>query len=121
MVAGELGLGAFLVIGFALHNSTEGLAIIAPLSGQRPKTRYLAMLGLLAGLPIIPGAWAGAFFSSPLESVIFLSVGAGAVLQVVWSIVKHSRETHEMRLSSGHSVAGFSAGMLVMYLTSLLV
>ena len=27
---GALALGAFLVIGFALHNTTEGLAIVAP-------------------------------------------------------------------------------------------
>ena len=28
---GELALGAFLVVGFAIHNTTEGFAIVAPL------------------------------------------------------------------------------------------
>ena len=27
---GELALGAFLVVGFAIHNTTEGFAIVAP-------------------------------------------------------------------------------------------
>ena len=31
---GALSLGAFLVIGFALHNTTEGLAIVAPVAAQ---------------------------------------------------------------------------------------
>ena len=30
--AGALALGAFLVVGFALHNTTEGLAIVAPIA-----------------------------------------------------------------------------------------
>ena len=33
--AGALALGAFLVVGFALHNTTEGLAIVAPLAQAR--------------------------------------------------------------------------------------
>ena len=28
-------LGAFLIIGFAIHNTTEGLAIVAPLARRR--------------------------------------------------------------------------------------
>jgi zinc transporter, ZIP family len=31
---GELALGSFLVIGFTLHNLTEGLGIVAPLLKQ---------------------------------------------------------------------------------------
>ncbi len=32
---GALALGAFLVVGFAIHNTTEGLAIVAPLRERR--------------------------------------------------------------------------------------
>ena len=36
---GALALGAFLVVGFALHNTTEGLAIVAPLARRAPVAR----------------------------------------------------------------------------------
>src|SRR4051812_28856815 len=34
--AGEIGLATVLIIGFALHNSTEGFGIIGPLGDVRP-------------------------------------------------------------------------------------
>ena len=37
--AGALALGAFLVVGFALHNTTEGLAIVAPIAHAAPVAR----------------------------------------------------------------------------------
>ena len=37
--AGALALGAFLVVGFALHNTTEGLAIVAPIAHERAVAR----------------------------------------------------------------------------------
>ena len=46
--AGALALGAFLVVGFALHNTTEGLAIVAPIAHLRPTLPRLALLGLIA-------------------------------------------------------------------------
>src|SRR5688572_14711769 len=57
---GSLALGAALVIGFALHNTTEGLAIVAPLASRAPGFKRLALLGLIAGVPAIFGAWLGA-------------------------------------------------------------
>ena len=36
---GEIALGTFLVIGFLLHNTTEGLGIVTPLADQRPRLR----------------------------------------------------------------------------------
>ncbi|WP_245914239.1 ZIP family metal transporter [Nocardia fluminea] len=41
---GELALGAFLVIGFTIQNTTEGLAVVAPLTERRPP--LLRLLGL---------------------------------------------------------------------------
>ncbi len=46
---GALALGAFLIIGFAIQNTTEGLAIVAPLSKERPTTGRLAFLGVRVG------------------------------------------------------------------------
>ena len=38
---GEIALGTFLVVGFLLHNTTEGLGIVAPLADERPRSREL--------------------------------------------------------------------------------
>jgi zinc transporter ZupT len=62
---GEIALGTFLVIGFLLHNTTEGLGIVAPLAGERPRLATLALLGAVAGVPTVFGAWLGAFAYSP--------------------------------------------------------
>lgn len=119
MVAGEVALGAFLIVGFTVHNTTEGLAIVAPLAREKPKILQLVALGFIAGAPAILGAWIGGFVVSPLASIVFLAVGAGAVFQVVYAIFKYTAK--DGRLTSGPVVAGIAVGMLVMYLTSLLV
>lgn len=118
MVAGEVALSTFLIVGFAIHNTTEGLAIVAPLARERPRILHLAALGLIAGAPAIAGTWIGGFVASPVASIVFLSIGAGAVFQVVYAIFKFSAKG---KLLSGPVVAGIAAGMLLMYLTSLLI
>ncbi|NLG98924.1 MAG: metal transporter [Chloroflexi bacterium] len=109
---GEAALGSFLVIGFILHNITEGIGIAAPLVPGRwgdtpsgdvpssdapevdrtdagstprggPSLLTFAGLALLAGFPAVLGAWIGGFAFSPLLGVIFLGVGLGAIWQVI--------------------------------------
>jgi zinc transporter ZupT len=127
MVAGEVALGAFLIVGFTIHNTTEGLAIVAPLAREKPKVAQLAAFGFIAGAPAILGAWVGGFVSSPVASVVFLAVGTGAVFQVVYAIFRYSARQEgtgtggSSRFLSGPAIAGMAVGMLVMYLTSLLV
>ncbi|MDO8640132.1 MAG: divalent cation transporter, partial [Nitrosarchaeum sp.] len=124
---GSIAFSTFLIVGFALHNTTEGLAIASPLS--RDKSSFLgkamigklAVLGLIAGAPAIFGAWVGGFVYSPFTSVIFLSIGAGAIFQVIIIILKWIREECDKSISSAAVVFGISVGMLIMYLTSILV
>jgi len=123
---GSIAFSTFLIVGFALHNTTEGIAIAAPMSrgkGLVGKALILklAVLGLIAGSPVIFGAWLGGFVYSPFTSVIFLSVGAGAIFQVIITILRWIREEGDKNLSSAAVVSGFAVGMLVMYLTSILV
>ena len=44
-------------------------------------------LGLIGGVPMIMGAWAGGFVYSPVWSVFFLAVGIGATALVIGQIV----------------------------------
>jgi zinc transporter, ZIP family len=150
VLLGEIALSTFLIIGFTIHNTTEGLAIVAPLAKTgRLMIRRLIAMGLIAGVPTILGTWIGGFVYSPLASIIFLSVGAGAIFQVVYALAvwmsksaKQSSKTNNaedmdfgeksvkfgMRSLAFHEkspsaaiIAGFIVGLLVMYITGLLV
>jgi zinc transporter ZupT len=85
---GSIAFSTFLIVGFALHNTTEGLAIAAPMSRGKTMIGKLLGLGLIAGTPAIFGAWVGGFAFSPISAVIFLSIGAGAIFQVIVIILQ---------------------------------
>jgi ZIP family zinc transporter len=126
VLLGEVALSTFLIVGFTLHNTTEGLAIVAPMakSGAKVTIRKLITMGLIAGVPTIVGAWIGGFLYSPIAAIIFLSIGAGAIFQVVFSITSWiSSNTNESRkaMLSTPMIAGFTVGMAIMYATSLLI
>lgn len=121
---GSIAFSKFLIAGFALHNTTEGIAIAGPLSRDK-SSKYsiigkLFGLGLIAGSPAIFGAWIGGFSYSPFSSVIFLAIGAGAIFQVIVVVLRIIRED-DKNLSTASVVSGISIGMLVMYLTSILI
>ena len=138
---GEAALSTFLIVGFALHNTTEGLAIVAPMAKSGTvKIRKLIVMGIIAGAPAIVGSWIGGFLYSPLAAIIFLSIGAGAIFQVVYSIVSwishtntgsdsssshrsNSNNSNNKRktLIDASTISGFAIGMLIMYATGLLV
>ncbi|NGQ93850.1 ZIP family metal transporter [Brevibacillus sp. SYP-B805] len=121
---GEGALGTFLVIGFTLHNMTEGIGIAAPLLGEKPKAGTFLSLAAIAGAPAIVGTWIGGFAFSPVLSTLFLGIGAGAILQVVYVIAKHLlQESQENRLPavSWLNVGSMFAGIVIMYATAFLI
>jgi len=118
---GEIALGTFLVIGFLLHNTTEGLGIIAPLADQRPRLRSLVLLGALAGVPTVLGAWIGGFTYSPLWTTLFFAIGAGAIAQVVYELWRLFARRAQAGLTQPLNATGLLLGMLIMYATGLLV
>lgn len=118
---GELALGSFLVLGFTIHNTTEGLAIVAPVSRDRISIGHLLAMGALAGGPTILGTWFGGFVYSPLLALLFLAIGAGAIFQVVYEVIKLIARATQKPLTDPASFAGLMAGLLIMYLTGLLV
>jgi zinc transporter, ZIP family len=119
---GELALGTFFVVGFMIHNVTEGLGIAAPLSeGRGVSWQRLAVLVLVAGAPAIAGAWLGGFVTSDLLGVVFFAAAAGAAFEVVVEVGRYVARRAPGGLSSPHVLGGFLAGVVVMYVTGLLV
>ena len=118
---GELALGTSLVVGFAAHNTTEGLAIVAPLTDRRPSLAALAGLGVVAGAPAIIGAVIGASVNNAALTAVLLGVGVGAIVQVVVQIAPGLRSRTTGSLLDPAVIGGLAAGVLVMYLTGLLV
>jgi ZIP family zinc transporter len=129
VLLGEIALSTFLIVGFTLHNTTEGLAIVAPLAKSRKlMLRRLVLMGVIAGTPTIAGAWIGGFLYSPIATIIFLSIGAGAIFQVVYSIgswVLRPTDDNDKKSRivsvNKFTIAGFAVGMIIMYVTGLLV
>lgn len=120
LAAGEVALGTFLVLGFMLHNTTEGLAIVAPLGTERrrPPVKHFVLLGVVAGIPTVLGAWAGGFAFAPAWASLAFGVAVGAIAQVIWAVGRTLPSEH--RLGSPVGAAGLIAGLLVMYSTGLL-
>jgi zinc transporter, ZIP family len=119
---GELALGTFLIVGFMVHNVTEGLGIAAPIAGGAKVSRArLAALALVAGAPAIAGGWVGGFLTSDLLGVLFFALAVGAALQVVVEVGRYVARRAPGGLRSGHVIAGYLAGIIVMYVTGLLV
>ena len=118
---GEMALGTFLVVGFIIQNITEGLGIIAPILRDRPLIRDLALLGIIGGAPAILGTWFGGLSPSPTLAVLFLGIGAGAIFEVVYEIAKILQKDAEKRPAPIMVFYGVMAGMLILYVTGLLV
>jgi zinc transporter, ZIP family len=119
---GEAALGIFLIIGFTLHNITEGIGIAAPLLRTKPRFRDFILLGLIAGAPAIIGTWFGGFIFSPIWGALFLGIGAGAILQLIYVVItKMLFEDHKKFREPSVSwlnLTPFSVGMFFMYFTA---
>jgi ZIP family zinc transporter len=121
---GAAALASFLVVGFTLHNLTEGIGIAAPLLEVRPRLRVFAALAALAGLPAVLGTWVGAYAFAPHWAALCFGIAAGAILQVVVEVGAYLSRTARRADGtplSGTAFAGFAAGLIVMYLTAMLV
>jgi zinc transporter, ZIP family len=92
--ASQMSLAVTLIVGFSLHNATEGFGICGPMSGEgtRPSWRFLAALGLIGGAPTFLGTLLGQSWSSETATVIFFAVAAGSILYVVQELFAVNRK-----------------------------
>ena len=116
---GEIGLATVLIIGFAVHNATEGFGIVGPLGDVRPSWRWLAVAGLVGGGPVFVGAIVGYNVTSEPLELLFYSVSAGAILYVigeVWGAMRRlgHRELGLLMLAAGVFL-GVATEMVIAY------
>jgi ZIP family zinc transporter len=110
--AGEISLATELIVGFALHNATEGFGIVGPLGSVVPSWRWLGLVGLIGGGPTFLGAMAGyEVTSEPLE-LVFYAVAAGAILYVIGEIWQGMRRYGHRELGLILLATGFAAGII---------
>jgi zinc transporter, ZIP family len=110
--AGEIGLATVLIVGFALHNATEGFGIIGPLGDIKPSWRWLALAGLIGGGPTFLGAMVGYNVTSEPLELLFYAVAGGAILYVIGEIWHAMRRYGHRELGLMLLAGGFAAGVL---------
>ncbi|MGI8451326.1 MAG: hypothetical protein ACR2MP_29900, partial [Streptosporangiaceae bacterium] len=107
-------LAVLLVIGFALHNGTEGSEIVAPLAaeGDRPSWGFLLLMGLIGGGPTVLGTVVGHEFTSDVLSVVFLTLAAGSILYVVLQLVGIAAKSNRNSALCGGVLLGLALGFV---------
>ena len=110
--AGAMVLATVLVIGFALHNSTEGFGIVGPLGDVVPSWKWLGAVGLIAGGPTFAGAMVGYAVSSETLQLAFYALAGGAVLYVIGEVWNAMRRYGHRELALAMLAAGFMIGVL---------
>jgi ZIP family zinc transporter len=117
--ASQVSLAVTLIVGFSLHNATEGFGICGPISGEgtRPAWRFLALLGVIGGLPTFLGTLLGQSWSSEAMSVVFFGIAAGSILYVVQELFavnrKHGHPVLVTWLVFAGLVLGFATDFVV--------
>jgi ZIP family zinc transporter len=110
--AGDIGLATVLIVGFALHNATEGFGIVGPLGDVRPSWRWLGVAGLVGGGPTFVGAMVGYNVTSEPLELLFYALAGGAILYVIGEVWQAMRRVGHRELGLWLLAAGFMAGVI---------
>ncbi len=109
---GAVQLALLLIIGFGLHNMTEGFGIAAPLAGSGGvSAATIVRLGLIGGGPTFFGTVIGYHFVSPLLSVLFLTLAAGAIIYVIGEMTNVGAKIGYKELATVGVFVGFAIGL----------
>jgi zinc transporter, ZIP family len=116
---GATALTLVLVIGFALHNATEGFAISAPLGGgPNPSWTFLGAAGIVGGGPTFLGGVVGYSFVSPVLTIMFMGLAAGALIFVFNETMAASRRFALPMVTATALLVGLVAGFGTDFLLS---
>jgi ZIP family zinc transporter len=115
--SGAISLATVLIIGFALHNATEGFGIVGPLGDVRPSWRWIVLAGLIGGGPTFLGSLVGYAVTSNSLELAFYAAAGGAILYVIGEVWNGMRRYGHRELA----LLMLSAGFLVGVLTDLVV
>jgi ZIP family zinc transporter len=110
--AGEISLATVLIIGFALHNATEGFGIVGPLGNVKPSWRWLALAGLIGGGPTFIGSMVGFAVTSQSLELAFYAMAGGAILYVIGEIWNGMRRYGYREIGLLMLTIGFVTGIL---------
>ena len=101
------------MVGFALHNATEGFGIVGPLAagGVRASWTWLLAAGLVAGGPTFLGTIVGNSVTSQYLFVAFLTLAAGAILYVVAELLFTGRRLGAWEMTIWGVLVGFLVGL----------
>lgn len=111
-IGGQTTLAIGLIIGFALHNATEGFGIVSPQlkQGLRVPWKSIFFLGVIGGGPTFVGTLIGSVWNSTAVSVLFLSIAGGSLLYVIKELLAAGkRETSQAFIMSA-LILGFVLG-----------
>jgi len=109
---GEIALATVLIVGFALHNATEGFGIVGPLGNVRPSWGWLGLAGLIGGGPVFLGAMVGYEVNSEPLELAFYGLAGGAILYVIGEVWNGMRRYGHRELGLWLLSAGFLAGIV---------
>jgi ZIP family zinc transporter len=110
--AGAVSLATVLIIGFALHNATEGFGIVGPLGGVVPSWRWLFAVGLIAGGPTFVGSMVGYAVTSQTLELVFYALAGGAIFYVIGEVWMGMRRYGHRELGLQLISLGFMVGVV---------
>ncbi|ALA57334.1 ZIP family metal transporter [Nitrospira moscoviensis] len=114
---GAWDLSVLLLVGFALHNGTEGFGIISA-AGRTPISwKDAGLLGLIAGAPTCLGTVISGYDPSPYFTIVCYTLGAGSLLYVILALTAIAyTATRRLQVS-----LGIFAGIAAMFLTAMVL
>lgn len=109
--AGAISLATVLIVGFALHNATEGFGIVGPLGDAKPSWRWLGFAGLIGGGPTFIGSLVGWNVTSTSLELLFYALAGGAIFYVIGEVWMGMRRFGHRELGLWLMTAGFVVGV----------
>jgi zinc transporter, ZIP family len=108
---GEISLATVLIVGFALHNATEGFGIVGPLGSVQPSWGWVIAAGFVGGGPTFLGSMVGYSVNSATLELLFYAVSGGAILYVIGEVWNAMRRFGYRELGLWLLAVGFFVGI----------